>query len=461
MKSNILFLLIDSLRADKVQGKNRACKTPNIDKLITNGTYFKQAITSSDATPLSIKSIFTSLLPFRNGTVFHPKIEPGVKTIIDYLKSEGYHTYGMVPDIKNIEFLYSSFENSDKSIGIEENWPRFEDGIGNKIIEKISSLKEPWFYYIHALDVHAKVLPGMPSLKIPKKYESSNYGNNRHEKSISALDEWIGKILKKIDLENTIIILTADHGSYIPFYQKEDIKLDFEEDGISKNMPVKKIPKFIKPFAKKIYHKNKSNELKKILDSIEKYNLSNSIRRNLLARFFKSNEESAILYDDLVHVPMVIQGPNIPKKMIVDQQVSNRDILPTILELINADVNFKQFDGVSLCPFFRRECIEEKPVFLQSVFPWGNEIDYSVGIRTSKYKYNRSINDQKKNQFLFDLKNDPLEENNIVKTNPRIVKEMECILQENLENKKSTSSKEISDEESKIIRDELKKLGYI
>ena len=43
-KPNILFILVDSLRADKVFGKNKTSQTPNIESLIKNGVYFEQAI---------------------------------------------------------------------------------------------------------------------------------------------------------------------------------------------------------------------------------------------------------------------------------------------------------------------------------------------------------------------------------------------------------------------------------
>ena len=33
---------------------------------------------------------------------------------------------------------------------------------------------------------------------------------------ISEIDSWIKKILKLIDFENTVIVITADHGDYIP-----------------------------------------------------------------------------------------------------------------------------------------------------------------------------------------------------------------------------------------------------
>ena len=54
MKPNILFLLIDSLRADKCFGDKKTSITPNLDSLIKNGTYFSQTICSA---PVKIQAI--------------------------------------------------------------------------------------------------------------------------------------------------------------------------------------------------------------------------------------------------------------------------------------------------------------------------------------------------------------------------------------------------------------------
>ena len=62
-KPNILFLIVDSFRADKFFGKDRTCKTPNIDNLVKNGAYFQQSISASDATILNWAAIFSGLFP--------------------------------------------------------------------------------------------------------------------------------------------------------------------------------------------------------------------------------------------------------------------------------------------------------------------------------------------------------------------------------------------------------------
>ena len=117
-KPNILFLLIDSLRADKVYGDQRSSKTPNLDEMIKTGTYFTQAISPSDATVLSLGSIFTGLLPFKTGNIknkrINEKINGGLPTITNVLKNSGYKIFGKVPSFSFLDSLYSEFEDEDK-----------------------------------------------------------------------------------------------------------------------------------------------------------------------------------------------------------------------------------------------------------------------------------------------------------------------------------------------------------
>ena len=65
MKPNILFFTLDSVRADKFHGNNKTSITPNLDALVKKGSYFTQAVSSTDATILSLSSFFNSSYPFR------------------------------------------------------------------------------------------------------------------------------------------------------------------------------------------------------------------------------------------------------------------------------------------------------------------------------------------------------------------------------------------------------------
>ena len=61
---NVLFILIDGLRADYLYGGNKTVETPNIDSLTGSGVYFENAISSTDITGYSLKSIFSGCFPF-------------------------------------------------------------------------------------------------------------------------------------------------------------------------------------------------------------------------------------------------------------------------------------------------------------------------------------------------------------------------------------------------------------
>ncbi|MDA1124895.1 MAG: sulfatase-like hydrolase/transferase [Crenarchaeota archaeon] len=112
MKPNILFIVIDGLRADKCHGETKTSLTPNIDSLIKNGIYFTQAISSSDATFTCIGSIFSAKYPLKNGlTTFsnHSK----AKVFFDSLKDFDYNVYATAPDVSFWKTLTSDFNAKD------------------------------------------------------------------------------------------------------------------------------------------------------------------------------------------------------------------------------------------------------------------------------------------------------------------------------------------------------------
>ena len=81
-----------------------------------------------------------------------------------------------------------------------------------------------------------------------------------------------------------------------------------------------------------------------------------------------------------------------------------------------------------------------------------------MGLRTSKYKYFRNSRDENKDISLYDLEKDPFENNNIAKNEPKLVMEMEKILKKlgrDFSNLKNNS------DDDDVIKEELKKLGYL
>ena len=211
MKTNIVFLTIDSLRADKCTGENKSSKTPNLDNIINNGIYFEQAISSSDQTGTSLASIFTGNFPIKTGLTqisFSEKIE----TYFDFLKGQGYHTECFVPDGK---FFINLTSKVDKKIHYsftkKEDWKKLNDGLGEKLIEFLDekNIEKPWIKYIHIMDIRHP-------FEVPSKYNTKEFGKTKYDQLVSSIDYWLGEIVKTMNQKDTLLVISSDHGEYIP-----------------------------------------------------------------------------------------------------------------------------------------------------------------------------------------------------------------------------------------------------
>ena len=205
MKPNVFFLIIDSFRNDEFQKFCKNFPDSYLNKLVEKGTYFSQTVSSADATLLSLSSMLTGKFSFKTGVKSEKlnKLKPNIKTLFQILKDENYHLYGYNPTVVNLANLLPKFENDDSS---EESSPRITD-TDNKIIEKLSGLKEPWAMFVHVTDLHEPII-------IPKQFDKPEYGSSQYEKQIFAIDHKIGELMDKIDLQKTQLIVTADHGTY-------------------------------------------------------------------------------------------------------------------------------------------------------------------------------------------------------------------------------------------------------
>ena len=158
-KPNILLIVVDSLKSDKCIGKNLSSITPNIDFLIKNGAAFSQAISPAAVSPVAMSSIFTGLFPFRTGMSADRfrKLDSDITTYVKILKNHGYNTFATAPSITKDFGLTNDFQNSDSTY---ENSVSLFDGLGNNIIQTISSInaKTPWFFYVHIFDLHAPII---------------------------------------------------------------------------------------------------------------------------------------------------------------------------------------------------------------------------------------------------------------------------------------------------------------
>ena len=447
-KPNILFIVIDSLRADKVFGKNKTSKIPNIESLIKNGVYFEQAICSTPATGVSVSSIFTGLYPFKigMGSEKYQKFNPKIRSCIQILKENDYNTYATSPEITNDLGVTHDFENPDKSYN---NYFSLFAGLGNQIIQKISAnyLKKPWFFYIHILDLHKPVV-------VPKKFDDEKFGLSQYERMLSATDFWIGKILEKINLSNTLVIFTADHGEYIPFVKHEDKIISLEASAAEKNLWKwgNKVPQNLYPIKRKL-----AGLIRTTRNQIKNTKLDHSSFSEYEKRVLLHQRQGNVpdLYDDLIRVPLIFSGYGITSNSIISRQTPQVDIFPTILDIIGIELQ-EQVDGKSLLPIISGKKLRDSFVYIESSPGIGKGKDKVIGIRSSNFKYFRDLNNTGRVLHLYDLKNDSLEENNIANKSKSVLKNLE----EELLKIRSGSYEKYENEISEEVKQVLKELGY-
>ena len=266
-----------------------------------------------------------------------------------------------------------------------------------------------------------------------------------------------------IDLNNTLVILSADHGAYFQTVQLDDRKLNYETKGNLQNLIIKvtsRIPKSLDSTKTKLFVTLEKIKKKKRLKDIHNLNLKPHQLRGLLHQ--RTNTDN-FLYDDLVHVPLLFFGNGINARKIISQQVRLIDLFPTICDLLRIK-NPVDIDGKSLLPLIEGKNLEEFPAYFESTPLIQIKTNDVIGIRTSQFKYFRDRNDPNKRNFLFDLKKDPYEDSNIA-SKTETVEEMENILKQITSDYKFLNDgktiMESDDSDTKKIEKVLKKLGYV
>ena len=460
-RPNILLICVDSLRADYCFDEKKSSHAPNLDFLIKNGIICKQAITSTDYTITSLSSVFNSHYPFDAGI----KVEQNFNILannnfLNILRNNNYNIFSTIPkSFSRLGFNFK-FDNINSSYNDDSGEHEFflNLGLGEEILENLKStkFKSPWLYYIHLNDLHS-------GTNIPKKFDGEKFGHNLYAKKISAVDEWIGKFLKQVNIKNTLIVLFSDHGDYVrsALDSNESIDLEFPRIRTLGWKIGKKTPNTLKHIKGKIDMKVKDLLIKQKLKN-KHTELTQFEKRNI---FSDRTDFERMLYDDIVKIPLIFTGYNFSKNSI-SQQVRSIDIFPTILEILDIQIEHKNIQGQSLVPLFDGKKIGEQPAYMESsIYAISDEFKAptkpAIGIRTSKYKYFRKIKDSSE-KYLFDLTKDPNEENNISKLKPNVIEEMETILQ-NIRrgNLDKSQKRKMTEEETQKVEKELKKLGYI
>ena len=319
---NVVVLLIDTLRASKVQAyypKTRV-KTPTIDAFASGGTLFERSQSPENWTKPAVASVLTSLHPATHKTKQDASKLPKSALML----SEVYQKAGF----ETASFIANGYVSN--AFGFDQGWDHYTNYIRearNTNASNVFGEAEGWieknkdgrfFVYIQTIDPHVPYDPPAKFLEMydpqpyngqvrnrrthlmlddakknPKKYTFTKRDKERiealHDGEISYHDEYFGKFLAKLrELgldENTIIVVTSDHGE------------EFQEHG--------------------------------------------------------SWGHGHSVYQELLGVPLMFRWPGvIPANARIGPVVSTLDIGPTVLEATGVPIP-EEFEGRSLLGFMR------------------------------------------------------------------------------------------------------------
>jgi arylsulfatase A-like enzyme len=408
-KKNVIYLIADSLRPDYLSCYGAdSTRTPQIDKLAEEGVRFDKVISAAPWTIPSVKSHATGKYPHDIG-IFDSSQDEG-PTIFNQFKEMGYQTALFYDSERRNELFPDDVDYYDWSYDLEN------------LLDFITENKdEPFFLFNLYRGTHLPYTLKYSSEawhrakdnlmeELQEGEEGIEKAKYKYARSVERFSEWyVGAIVDRLKkegiLEDTILVITGDHG--------ESWGKRFEDQS-----------------------------------SVDLFDL-----------------HGTLMYDEVLSVPLVLYNLDVKSQEFTDLTRSV-DILPTVLDSLDAEPLRNDLEGKSLLPY-----LEKSKEFSELVFSVTTNYDLfgEIGVKDEetasstftkfsvykgeKWKYILSTDTGEKE--LYNLENDPEEQDNLVDKEEAIVDELDEKIRDRFEDAIS------GEDRSEEVKEKLRDLGYI
>ena len=438
---NVIFFFCDQLRYDALgYAGHSIVKTPNLDKLAEQSINFPNTFCASPVCVPARISLFTGQWAHKQGQMNNcTPIRKGQRMVTEVFKERKYHTAAIgklhffpLEETKRFDtvLLHDGYGNESAYIqylnSIDPKLAKFErhaypeegkenvilgkDIYDEKYIESIiygtSSIPAEYFYTNWISDEATKFLNSPPDIPfflfvsfvgphspfilpqpyntlydpekipIPKNFkEDFNKKTRSQQRSrkllgmervtekqlreitalyyahITLIDEHIGRILDKVNIEDTLIIFSADHGELLGNHG--------------------------------LFYKN-------------------------------------YMYDESLRIPLLIHEPSQKRSADINTLISQIDIMPTVLDLLNIDIP-EWVQGNSMKKLIRGEVSEHRDHIYAEITGSGKDNNpYLLGYRTKEWLFTYEVykGKFKDDGELYNLKEDPEQTCNLF-SNPK------------------------------------------
>jgi arylsulfatase A-like enzyme len=427
---NIIFIVSDTFRKDNLTAyADRGVQTPHLDRFAENCVVFNRAYANSFPTMPARADFFTGKHTFTYRG-WEP-LSQSETTLAEIISSKGvnsmcvtdtpfFHRDGFHYEKGFDDFIYTrgNYDTMPDGIDVrryrtlETDWPsprtmfEAERWLQRHYKEEVFLYAdtwdphEPWDAPNWYTELYDPEFDGSTPYSAYGKYKDRNMTEEDVRKGYAAycgqvtmVDRWIGRLLDTVKvlglMDNSIIIFTSDHGYY------------FGEHG----------------------HYGKS------VMSGPPFQGTIPLPKETPMSFQRSP-----LYQEVANIPLLIYTPKIkPRK--TNALVSHVDIMPTLLDLLNIDVpSFVQ--GRSLVPILEgkndkgKECVFTSwPLYnvgeyTRAVDHYERKIAESLPATITTNDWQMIYSSEGEIAELYDLNNDPKQENDVFSKFPEKGKEL-------------------------------------
>jgi len=316
----VIFLVTDTLRQDhlNIYGYPRETVV-HLKKFADEGVAFRHAISQATMTKISIPSMVTSLYPLSHTVLgFEHGLPASAKTLAEVFREEGYATvsYSSVPFTGKSNNMHQGYDELQEIGSISDNDYRTKTTrhyVDRLIVWLQEHRDVPFFVFLHVFDPHSPFRPRPP-------YDTI-WGAPGAKDRLAELEADMKKKNIRTGMDNM------------------PTKADYLKTG---NKPEELLKIYTDWYDGSI--RGCDAEIGRLLEALREMSLDQDTLMVWAADHGEEFWEHGRLfhghsvYGELNQVPMVFHWPNSPeirKGVMIDQQVQNLDIMPTILALAN------------------------------------------------------------------------------------------------------------------------------
>ncbi len=459
-RPNLLFIVIDTLRADYCGCLGALAKTPNIDRLAKNGVLFSQAFSHIPATLPSHTSMFSSLYPHETHVLNNGQhLSDHFRLSAEYLKGMRFFNSAAV-----------SLGTLNLGMNINQGFDRYIDTRpftikqANQIDEELAGLTEElksqasWNAFVHYSDPHEpyhghdlrKIRvdvqlngEGIAVFDLAKQSTYNLQAPLKPGKNLLTFKSASPFYLRQFKVSSGIeweVRSGPKEGNYILNKARQgEILLQNDTNGSKKIMIQVFLSAYLKIDTVRESYKQEVEFADHYLGkALERFD-SQGLLKNTLVILTSDHGEGigdhnqighiSQLYNSMIHVPLIVAAPGrLPAGKQIQARVRLIDVFPTVLDLFAAR-RPSHMRGESLLPLIEGKENTDRPVLGMT---FKDEAPHNlVSLIQDDHKIIKNMNTGELE--LYQIKNDPGELENLITQNFIVSNRMEKALYDRLE----------------------------